>query len=55
MATVRSPDAAEDTSSSAVGTLWVRTRNLLALAIIDAAGDLLPNLADVIRWWRPGA
>lgn len=38
-----------------LGTLWVRTRNLLALAVIHAAGDLLPNLADVIRWWRPGA
>lgn len=37
-----------------LGTLWVRTRNLLALAVIHAAGDLLPNLADTIRIWRPG-
>lgn len=37
-----------------LGVLWIRTRNLLLLALIHAAGDLLPNLADTIRLWRPG-
>lgn len=38
-----------------LGVLWIRTRNLLLLALIHTAGDLLPNLADTIRLWRPGA
>ncbi len=37
-----------------LGILWIRTRNLLLLALIHAAGDLQPNLADTIRLWRPG-
>jgi membrane protease YdiL (CAAX protease family) len=36
-----------------LGVLWIRTRNLLLLALIHAAGDLLPNLAGTIRLWRP--
>jgi uncharacterized protein len=36
-----------------LGILWIRTRNLLLLALIHMAGDLLPNLADTIRLWRP--
>ncbi len=31
-----------------LGILWIRTRNLLLLALIHAAGDLLPNLAGTI-------
>jgi len=38
-----------------LGVLWIRTRNLLLLALIHTAGDLLPNLADTIRLWRLGA
>jgi len=37
-----------------LGILWIRTRNLLLLALIHAAGDLLPNLAGTIHLWRPG-
>ena len=28
------------------GVLWTRTRNLLVLALVHGAGDLIPNLAD---------
>lgn len=33
------------------GIIWARTRNLLALIIIHAATDLLPNLSDFVRTW----
>jgi membrane protease YdiL (CAAX protease family) len=36
-----------------MGILWIRTRNLLLLAVVHTAGDLLPNLAETIRLWRP--
>jgi CAAX protease family protein len=36
-----------------LGVLWIRTRNLLLLALNHTAGDLLPNLAGTIRLWRP--
>ena len=38
-----------------LGILWMRTRNLLLVALVHTAGDLLPNLADTIRLWRLGA
>lgn len=38
-----------------LGVLWIRTRNLVLLALIHTAGDLLPNLADTIRLCWPGA
>lgn len=38
-----------------LGIVWIRTRNLLLLALIHTAGDLLPNLAETIRLWRLGA
>lgn len=38
-----------------LGIIWIRTRNLLLLALIHTAGDLLPNLAETIRLWRLGA
>jgi len=38
-----------------LGILWIRTRNLLLLALVHAAGDLLPNLAETIRLWGVGA
>lgn len=38
-----------------LGVLWIRTRNLLLLALVHAAGDLLPHLAGTIRLWHPGA
>lgn len=34
-----------------LGVLWLRTRNLILLAIVHAANDLLPSLADTIRFW----
>jgi CAAX protease family protein len=33
------------------GIIWARTRNLVALIIIHAATDLLPNLSDFVRTW----
>jgi len=33
------------------GVVWARTKNLLALMLIHAAGDLLPNFASFIRTW----
>ncbi len=38
-----------------LGVVWIRTRNLLLLALIHTAGDLLPNLAETIRLLRLGA
>ncbi len=33
------------------GVIWGRTKNLLALALVHAAGDLLPNFADFLKIW----
>ncbi len=33
------------------GVIWARTRNLFALMLIHAAGDLFPNLSDFIKIW----
>lgn len=34
-----------------LGIVWARTKNLLAVMIIHAAADLLPNLAQFVRTW----
>lgn len=34
-----------------LGVLWARTRNLLLLMAVHAAGDLVPNLAPMVRNW----
>ncbi len=36
-----------------MGILWIRTKNLLLLALVHTAGDLLPGLAGTIHFWRP--
>jgi membrane protease YdiL (CAAX protease family) len=33
------------------GVIWARTKNLLALALVHAAGDLLPNFASFVQTW----
>jgi uncharacterized protein len=33
------------------GVIWARTRNLFALMLVHAAGDLLPNFGSFIRTW----
>src|SRR6478672_2131901 len=33
------------------GVVWARTKNLLALMLIHAAGDLLPNFASFAQTW----
>ena len=33
------------------GIIWARTKNLFALMLIHAAGDLLPNFAGFVRTW----
>jgi membrane protease YdiL (CAAX protease family) len=33
------------------GIIWARTKNLFALMLIHAAGDLLPNFASFVRTW----
>jgi uncharacterized protein len=33
------------------GVSWARTKNLFAVMLIHAAGDLLPNFADFARTW----
>jgi uncharacterized protein len=33
------------------GVIWARTRNLFALIVIHAAGDLLPNFSDFVKTW----
>ncbi len=35
------------------GIVWIRTRNLYLLIAIHAITDLLPNLPEFIRAWRP--
>ena len=34
------------------GVIWARTKNLIALILIHAAIDLLPNVTPFIRTWR---
>jgi len=34
-----------------LGILWARTRNLLVVMLVHAAGDLLPNLVHFVRAW----
>jgi membrane protease YdiL (CAAX protease family) len=34
-----------------LGVLWARTRNLILLVAVHAAGDLVPNLAQFIKAW----
>ena len=33
------------------GVIWARTKNLFALMVIHAAGDLLPNFGSFVRTW----
>jgi len=33
------------------GVIWARTKNLFALMLIHAAGDLLPNFGDFAKTW----
>jgi membrane protease YdiL (CAAX protease family) len=33
------------------GIIWARTKNLSALMIVHAAGDLLPNFSSFVRTW----
>jgi CAAX protease family protein len=33
------------------GIIWARTKNLFALMLIHAAGDLLPNFGPFVRTW----
>jgi len=33
------------------GVIWARTKNLFALVLVHAAGDLLPNFGSFIRTW----
>jgi membrane protease YdiL (CAAX protease family) len=34
------------------GVIWYRTKNLLALMLLHAAGDLLPNFSNFIKVWQ---
>jgi membrane protease YdiL (CAAX protease family) len=34
------------------GVVWWRTRNLVALILLHAAGDLLPNFASFVKVWQ---
>ena len=34
-----------------LGVLWARTQNLLLVMAIHAAGDLIPNLAPIVKAW----
>ncbi len=33
------------------GVIWIRTKNLFALMLIHAAGDLLPNFSSFVQTW----
>jgi hypothetical protein len=35
-----------------LGVIWARTKNLVALILIDAATDLLSNFADFVKIWN---
>jgi membrane protease YdiL (CAAX protease family) len=37
-----------------LGVIWVRTKSLYVLALIHAAGDLVPNAAQILRTWYAG-
>ena len=39
-------------SGIAFGVIWARTKNLFALMLVHAAGDLLPNFGDFINTWQ---
>jgi membrane protease YdiL (CAAX protease family) len=34
------------------GVMWARTKNLIALMLLHAAGDLLPNFAEFVNVWQ---
>jgi membrane protease YdiL (CAAX protease family) len=38
-------------SGIAFGVIWARTKNLFALMLIHAAGDLLPNFTNFVQTW----
>lgn len=38
-------------SGIAFGVIWARTKNLFALMLLHAAGDLLPNFGGFLRTW----
>ena len=38
-------------SGGTFGVVWARTKNLFALMLIHAAGDLLPNFASFAQTW----
>jgi membrane protease YdiL (CAAX protease family) len=38
-------------SGIAFGVIWARTKNLFALMLIHAAGDLLPNFGSFVQTW----
>jgi membrane protease YdiL (CAAX protease family) len=39
-------------SGITLGVIWARTKNLFALMLVHAAGDLLPNFVTFVRtWW----
>ena len=55
------PTALEGTAYSIVvlavsgilfGVMWARTKNLVALMLLHAAGDLLPNFAEFVNVWH---
>ena len=33
------------------GVIWVRTKNLFALMLVHAAGDLMPNFGSFVQTW----
>ncbi len=37
-----------------LGILWARTRNLLLVVLVHAAGDLVPNTAQIMKAWHAG-
>lgn len=37
-----------------LGIIWVRTKSLYVLALIHAAGDLVPNTAQILKTWWAG-
>lgn len=56
-----SPNALEATAYSIVvlgvsgilfGVMWARTKNLIALMLLHAAGDLLSNFAEFVNIWQ---
>src|SRR5262249_23928141 len=34
------------------GVMWARTKSLMALMLLHAAGDLLPNFAEFVKVWQ---